>query len=90
MRVYLVQTHPNVPVVENLEDIWMVSKLQQQRKAKEAREKAKRLQVGSPLNEDDCCFKTESRMQTPQPIPVPAGNAKAAGGAIWSRSTACS
>ncbi|KAL3147634.1 hypothetical protein ABBQ38_014684 [Trebouxia sp. C0009 RCD-2024] len=29
------QAHPDVPVVDNLEDIWLVNKLQQERKAKE-------------------------------------------------------
>lgn len=29
------KAHPDVPVVENLEDIWLVNKLQQERKAKE-------------------------------------------------------
>ena len=32
---YAVQAHPNVPVVDNLEDIWLVNKLQQDRKAKQ-------------------------------------------------------
>lgn len=36
--------HPNVPVVENLEDLWLVSKLQQERKAKEEKEKAAKLE----------------------------------------------
>lgn len=30
-----VQAHPDVPVVDNLEDIWLVNKLQQERKAKQ-------------------------------------------------------
>ena len=34
------QAHPDVPVVENLEDLWMVSKLQRERKAREAAAKA--------------------------------------------------
>ena len=36
-------SHPNVPVVENLEDLWMVSKLQKERKDKEENEKRKKL-----------------------------------------------
>lgn len=31
-----VQAHPDVPVVDKLEDIWLVNKLQQERKAKQA------------------------------------------------------
>ncbi len=34
-----------VPVVENLEDLWLVSKLQQERKAKEAQEKKSRVEA---------------------------------------------
>ncbi len=35
------QAHPGVPVVDNLEDIWRVSKLQRERKAEaEAKKKA--------------------------------------------------
>jgi hypothetical protein len=34
-----------VPVVENLEDLWLVSKLQQERKAKEAKEKKSRVEA---------------------------------------------
>ncbi len=34
-----------VPVVENLEDLWLVSKLQQERKAKEALEKKSRMEA---------------------------------------------
>jgi hypothetical protein len=37
------QAHPNVPVVENLEDLWLVSKLQRERKAKEQAAKQQRL-----------------------------------------------
>lgn len=37
------ERHPNVPVVENLEDLWLVSKLQRERKKKEEAEKAERL-----------------------------------------------
>lgn len=37
------QAHPNVPVVENLEDLWMVSKLQRERKAKQKAAKERRL-----------------------------------------------
>ena len=33
--VSTVQAHPDVPVVDNLEDIWLVSKLQEERKVKE-------------------------------------------------------
>ena len=36
----VVQAHPNVPVVDNLEDIWLVNKLQQERKAKQTRQNA--------------------------------------------------
>ena len=32
-KLLCVQAHPNVPVVDNLEDIWLVNKLQQERKA---------------------------------------------------------
>jgi len=34
-----------VAVVENLEDMWLISKLQRDRKAKEEEEKQKKLQV---------------------------------------------
>lgn len=37
------ESHPDVPVVENLEDLWLVSKLQRERKKKEEAEKAQRL-----------------------------------------------
>lgn len=37
------QAHPDVPVVENLEDLWMVSKLQAERKEREAAAKRVRL-----------------------------------------------
>lgn len=37
------QANPDVPVVENLEDLWMVSKLQRERKAKEEAAKQRRL-----------------------------------------------
>lgn len=37
-------SHPGVPVVENLEDLWLVSKLQQERKSKEEENKQKKLQ----------------------------------------------
>ena len=37
----VMQAHPGVPVVDNLEDIWRVSKLQRERKAEaEAKKKA--------------------------------------------------
>lgn len=40
-----VQAHPDVPVVDNLEDIWLVSKLQEERKAKQKhQERAQQLQ----------------------------------------------
>ena len=38
-----VQANPGVPVVDNLEDIWRVSKLQRERKAKEEAAKKARL-----------------------------------------------
>ena len=38
-----IKSHPNVPVVENLEDLWLVSKLQQERKKKEEEAKQKKL-----------------------------------------------
>jgi hypothetical protein len=38
-----IKRNPHVPVVENLEDLWLVSKLQQERKAKEAEMKHKKL-----------------------------------------------
>eukprot|EP00889_Picochlorum_renovo_P004850 jgi/Picre1/31880/NNA_007228.t1 len=38
------KSHPGVPVVENLEDLWLVSKLQQERKSKEEENKQKKLQ----------------------------------------------
>lgn len=38
-----IKRNPHVPVVENLEDLWLVSKLQQERKAKEAETKHKKL-----------------------------------------------
>ncbi|KAI3425374.1 hypothetical protein D9Q98_009138 [Chlorella vulgaris] len=40
----LAKTHPGVPVVENLEDLWLVSRLQNERKAKEEKAKTKKLQ----------------------------------------------
>jgi hypothetical protein len=39
------ESHPGVPVVENLEDIWQVSRLQRERKAREEREKEAKLKV---------------------------------------------
>ena len=33
--VCFAKAHPDVPVVENLEDIWLVNRLQQERKARE-------------------------------------------------------
>lgn len=39
------QKHPDVPVVENLEDLWLVSKLQNERKMKEEEEKKRRLEA---------------------------------------------
>jgi len=38
-----INSHPDVPVVENLEDLWLVSKLQKERKAKEEEQKRKNL-----------------------------------------------
>ena len=38
-----------MPVVENLEDLWKVSKLQTERKKREEEGKVKRLQVGPCL-----------------------------------------
>lgn len=38
-----IRAHPDVPVVENLEDIWQVSKLQAERKKKEEKAKSERL-----------------------------------------------
>lgn len=38
-----VASNPDVPVVENLEDLWLVSKLQQERKLKEEKEKQDKL-----------------------------------------------
>ncbi|KAL6771679.1 hypothetical protein ACKKBG_A27385 [Auxenochlorella protothecoides x Auxenochlorella symbiontica] len=47
-----IKAHPDVPVVENLEDIWQVSKLQAERKEKEEREKQARLkEIQSKLGE---------------------------------------
>ena len=37
--------HPNVPIVDNLEDVWLVAKLQQERKMKEEEEKRKKLEA---------------------------------------------
>ncbi len=39
-----INSHPDVPVVENLEDLWLVSKLQKERKAKEEDQKRKKLE----------------------------------------------
>jgi hypothetical protein len=36
-----VQENPGVPVVEHLEDLWKVSKLQNERKKKEAEKRAR-------------------------------------------------
>ena len=41
----LLQENPGVAVVENLEDMWLLSKLQRDRQAKEEAEKAKKLAV---------------------------------------------
>ena len=38
-----INSHPDVPVVDNLEDLWLVSKLQKERKAKEEERKRKKL-----------------------------------------------
>ena len=35
-----VQAHPNVPVVENLEDLWKLGKLQRERKLRAAKVEA--------------------------------------------------
>lgn len=43
-----------MPVVENLEDLWMVSRLQRERKTKEEAEKARRLQASSWSGALDC------------------------------------
>ena len=44
-KLSTVQAHPDVPVVDNLEDIWLVSKLQEERKAKQKlQERAQQLQ----------------------------------------------
>ena len=44
-QLSIVQAHPDVPVVDNLEDIWLVSKLQEERKAKQKeQERAQQLQ----------------------------------------------
>ncbi|KAI7844470.1 hypothetical protein COHA_001973 [Chlorella ohadii] len=43
-EVEYIKANPNVPVVENLEDLWMVSRLQNEKKRKEEQEKARRLQ----------------------------------------------
>lgn len=44
------QAHPDVPVVEKLEDLWKVSKLQRERKRKE--EKAALLKEAQSSKED--------------------------------------
>ncbi len=45
VKLSTVQAHPDVPVVDNLEDIWLVSKLQEERKAKQKQqERAQQLQ----------------------------------------------
>ena len=44
-KLSTVQAHPDVPVVDNLEDIWLVSKLQEERKAKQKQqERAQQMQ----------------------------------------------
>lgn len=44
-KLSTLQAHPDVPVVDNLEDIWLVSKLQEERKAKQKhQERAQQLQ----------------------------------------------
>lgn len=44
------QAHPDVPVVQNMEDMWLVSKLQRERKRREERSAAALAQVGAPLH----------------------------------------
>lgn len=65
------QAHPEVPVVDNLEDIWLVSKLQEERKAKQKhQEHAQQLQhykqvtcssFGLLLCAFPCCLPEHSR-----------------------------
>jgi len=45
-------SNPDVPVVENLEDLWLVSKLQQERKRKEEHEKQEKLKSMKSKLED--------------------------------------
>lgn len=45
-------SNPDVPVVENLEDLWLVSKLQQERKRKEEKEKQNKLESMKAQLED--------------------------------------
>lgn len=45
-------SNPDVPVVENLEDLWLVSKLQQERKRKEEQEKQEKLKSMKTKLED--------------------------------------
>lgn len=42
-KFHILQANPGVPVVDNLEDIWRVTKLQRERKAKEEAIKKARL-----------------------------------------------
>ena len=46
------RAHPDVPIVENLEDLWLVSKLQQERKMKEEKMKQSKLQAMHSTLED--------------------------------------
>lgn len=68
MMCYLcmLQANPALPVVERLEDLWLLSKLQQERKAKEQQQRhAGHQQAGKPLA-------PAAQQQQPQSPPVPS------------------
>lgn len=65
----MLQANPTLPVVERLEDLWLLTKLQQERKAKEQQQQqqhhAGHQQAGKPLD-------PAAQQQRPQPQPVPS------------------
>lgn len=77
------QAHPNVPVVENMEDLWKVGKLQRERQhkqelavAKEARKAVVNVHVnGTSMQKDAVSAHTDgssaqkTAIATPAPVP---------------------
>ena len=89
--------HPGVPVVESLEDIWKVSRLQRERKQREERQRQKHLQVPPDaaaawlcvcargcVPGRTCCA-CEAVLMSPRPCPSPTLLAcRRACGPAWS------